>query len=247
MPSAELAFQGPISAGMSGPMVRSIQEWLTLHKFGLAIDGVFGPATGAAVSAYQQSVSLPATGVVDAATYTSLVSPLANALKALPSASTLTLDIPRYAQQHLDQHPREVGGQNAGPWVRTYMGGREGPEWPWCAGFACFVLNQASAGRQMPLTPSFACDELAKDAMKRGIFVTGGPSFDTSHLTPGALFLVRRPSPQRGWHHTGIVIGVGPGTVTTIEGNTNEAGSREGVEVSRRVRETTGLDFIATA
>jgi len=247
MPSTEVAFQGPINAGMSGPMVRTIQEWLTLHKFGLAIDGVFGPATGAAVSAYQQSVNLPVTGVVDAATYSSLISPLSNALKMLSAVSALNIDIPKYAQQHLDQHPREVGGQNAGPWVRTYMGGREGPEWPWCAGFACFVLNQASAGRPLPLTPSFACDELAKDAMKRGIFVTGGPSFDTSHLAPGALFLVRRPSPQRGWHHTGIVIGVGPGTVTTIEGNTNEAGSREGVEVSRRVRETTGLDFIATA
>jgi hypothetical protein len=33
--------------------------------------------------------------------------------------------------------------------------------------------------------------------------------------------------------------------VTTIEGNTNEAGSREGFEVSRRVRATTSLDFIA--
>ena len=247
MPTTELAFQGPISAGMSGPTVRTIQEWLTLHKFGLAIDGVFGPATGAAVAAYQQSVSLPATGAVDDVTYTSLVSPLAIALKTLPAASTLNVDIPKYAQQHLDQHPREVGGQNAGPWVRTYMEGREGPEWPWCAGFACFVLRQASAGKPLPLTPSFAVDELAKDAMKRGSFVTGGPSFDTSRLTPGALFLVRRPAPQRGWHHTGIVIGVGPGTVTTIEGNTNEAGSREGVEVSRRVRETTGLDFIATA
>ena len=212
-----------------------------------AIDGVFGPATQAAVAAYQQSAGLPSTGSVDDATFSSLISPLSNALRALPATSALSVDVPRYAQQHLDQHPREVGGQNAGPWVRTYMNGNEGPEWPWCAGFACFVLRQASAGRPLPLTPSYSCDELAKDAMKRGTFRTGGAAFDTSQLTPGSLFLVRRPAQQRGWHHTGIVVGVGPGSVTTIEGNTNDAGSREGVEVCRRIREPASLDFIVMA
>jgi Putative peptidoglycan binding domain/CHAP domain len=246
MSSNETVFKGPISPGMSGPLVRTIQEWLTLHKFGLAIDGVFGPATGAAVTAYQQSVGLPTTGFVDAPTFSSLVAPLTNALQALSVASTLSVDVPKYAQQHLDQHPREVGGQNAGPWVRTYMNGNEGPQWPWCAGFACFVLKQASAGKPLPLTPSFSCDELAKDAMARGTFRTGGAGFETSQIAPGSLFLVRRPAPQRGWHHTGIVVGVAAGSVMTIEGNTNEAGSREGFEVSRRVRDTTSLDFIAT-
>jgi hypothetical protein len=245
MSSNEIVFKGTIARGMSGPLVRTVQEWLTLHRFGLAIDGVFGPATGAAVSAYQQSAGLPSTGVVDEDTFTSLVAPLTNALRPLPAVSTFSVDAPKYAEQHLDQHPREVGGQNAGPWVRTYMNGNEGPEWPWCAGFACFVLRQASAGNPLPLTPSFSCDDLAKDAMRRGTFRTGGAGFDTSRLTPGSLFLVRRPAPKRGWHHTGMVVGVGPGSVTTIEGNTNEAGSREGFEVSRRMRETTSLDFIA--
>jgi len=29
-----------------------------------------------------------------------------------------------YAQQHLSTRPREVGGQNMGPWVRLYLVGR---------------------------------------------------------------------------------------------------------------------------
>lgn len=244
MATTETVFKGPITPGMSGPLVRTVQEWLTLHRFGLAIDGVFGAATRAAVAGYQESVGLPSTGSVDDATYASLVSPLSNALRPLSSSGALSADVPQYAQQHLAQHPREVGGQNAGPWVRTYMNGNEGPEWPWCAGFACFVLRQASGGRPLALTASFSCDELAKDALKRGTFRTGGAGFDTSQLTPGSLFLVRRPAPQRGWHHTGIVVAVGAGSVTTIEGNTNDVGSREGIEVCRRMRETMSLDFI---
>ena len=48
-------------------------------------------------------------------------------------------------------NPREIGGQNMGPWVRLYMDGREGAEFPWCAGFVCFVLAQAceAMGRAM--------------------------------------------------------------------------------------------------
>lgn len=246
MATNELSFSGPTRRGDSGRAVREVQEWLTLHKLGVTVDGVFGPATEAAVKSYQSSVNLEPTGVVDQATHESLVAPLANALRAIANPRSLSADILAYAEQHLAQRPREVGGPNAGPWVRTYMNGNEGPQWPWCAGFACFILRQAAAQAMLPLTPSFSCDELGRDAMKRGTFLTGGPSFKTAQLTPGAFFLVRRPLGQRGWHHTGIVIAVDQDSVTTIEGNTNEAGGREGFEVSRRIRATDQLDFIVT-
>ena len=31
---------------------------------------------------------------------------------------------------------------NQGPWVRLYMNGRDGQEWPWCADFASYVLKR---------------------------------------------------------------------------------------------------------
>jgi Putative peptidoglycan binding domain/CHAP domain len=227
---------------MQGPSVRRVQEWVTLRGMGLAVDGVFGAATEAAVRAFQQSKSLPANGVVDDPTFAALTAPLLAALAPIMGTGRLGADATMCAQQHLAQHPREVGGPNAGPWVRTYMKGNEGVEFPWCAGFACFMLAQANGGRPLPFVASFSCDELASEAWRKQLFRAGGEELDTATLAPGSLFLVRRPG--GGWHHTGIVIGTGPGTVTTIEGNTNDVGSSEGFEVCRRVRATAALDFI---
>lgn len=239
----ETSFSTAISRNATGEVVRHTQEWLTYHGLGLKIDGEFGIATETAVSAFQQRSGLPVTGRVDGATFDTLLAPLSAVLLPIAGTGVLSQDAPRYAEQHLAQHPREVGGENCGPWVRLYMNGAEGADFPWCAGFACFVLNQASAGRPLPFVASISCDELGIHAKDRGLFRQGGPGFDTSQIKPGSLFLVRRP--QGGWHHTGIVVGVSPGAVTTIEGNTNDSGSREGFEVCKRVRATTVLDFVA--
>jgi hypothetical protein len=65
---------------------------------------------------------------------------------------------------------------------------------------------------------------------------------------PGDLFLVQRTSSD--WTHVGVVVGVRDGdTIVTVEGNTNNAGSREGLYVLERRRRipttrNSGLDFI---
>jgi len=149
-----------------------------------------------------------------------------------------------YARQHLASAPREVGGQNRGPWVRLYMDGQEGAEWAWCAGFACFVLKQAcdAVGMPLPLTPSVSCDSLAASAQQRGLFLKGAPDMDRRRLGPGSLFLNRRTPTD--WVHTGIVIDVAAETLQTIEGNTNDEGSREGYEVCQRIRGYAQKDFV---
>lgn len=50
---------------------------------------------------------------------------------------------------------------------------------------------------------------------------------------PGDIFIMDF---GHGLGHTGIVIGIIDGTLHTIEGNTNDTGSREGYEVCRRTR-----------
>ena len=130
-----------------------------------------------------------------------------------------------------------------GPWVRLYMGGREGNEFAWCAGFACFVLKQAcdSLGVAMPIKASVSCDSLAASAKQRNVFL-GEQKAKVNAVTPGSFFLNRRTPDD--WTHVGIVTAAADGFFKTIEGNTNDEGSREGYEVCARNRGYKKKDFI---
>jgi hypothetical protein len=141
-----------------------------------------------------------------------------------------------YAEQHLAQRPREVGGNNRGPWVRLYMGGHDGLEWKWCAGFACFCLDQAARtlGVALPLEPSYSCAQLGDRARAARTLLSGDDPSTPERVVPGSLFLIRGSSEQ--WKHVGIVRAVQSRTFTTIEGNSNENGSNDGYEVCSNVR-----------
>lgn len=238
----ELSFVQPLTIGSTGDAVRRVQEWLTLNRLGVIIDGEFGPATATAVSVVQQKASLPVTGVVDAHTMNTLVTSMNAAVAPVPQTASLGADVVACAEQHIAQHPREIGGENRGPWVRLYMNGEEGTEFPWCAGFACSMIAQAAGDRALPFRASFSCQELGEAAKAAGMLVSCD-GVDPSAIHPGALFLVRKKDGS-GWHHTGIVASAGPDTVTTIEGNTNDDGSREGYEAIKRVRPYSGIDFL---
>ena len=238
----ETLILAPLTVGSSGDDVKKAQEWLTLAGLGLKIDGVFGDATAAAVREFQQSSSLPVTGVIDEPVFATLTGPIARAIAPIAASSSLGGDVCRCAAQHIAERPREIGGENRGPWVRLYLDGEEGPEWPWCAGFASYVVAQAAGTRGMPFKASPSCDELANNAKAAGLF-RSGDDLDVGSIPPGSLFLVRRQT-SPGWHHTGIVVSATPAALTTIEGNTNDNGSREGYEAIRRFRANKGLDFI---
>ena len=60
-----------LHSGMTGGDVRSLQR--LLHSAGLAVDGVFGPATESAVRAFQSAHKLGVDGIVGSATWTTLV------------------------------------------------------------------------------------------------------------------------------------------------------------------------------
>jgi peptidoglycan hydrolase-like protein with peptidoglycan-binding domain len=238
----EITFAQPLSIGATGDAVRRVQEWLTLSRTGVVIDGQFGAATAAAVSDLQQRSSLPVTGVVDSATSSLLVSPMTTALGPIAPTESLGADVVACAMQHVAQHPREIGGENSGPWVRLYMNGEQGTEFPWCAGLACTMIAQAAGSRPLPFEASLSCDELGKAAQAKGM-LRPGAGIDPTVVHPGSLFLVKKKDGS-GWHHTGIVVSAAPDSVTTIEGNTNDDGSREGYEAIRRIRSYNGIDFI---
>jgi hypothetical protein len=241
----DLQLSNPLKLGDKNPKVRLIQEWLSLNGVSVSLDGDFGPATEAAVKRFQTKHSLQSDGIVEEKTFEALTKPMANVLKTISkdgeSIASLTL---KYAEQHLKEHPREIGGQNMGPWVRLYMDQHQGTAWPWCAGFACFLMKQAckDLGKELPFTPSYACTYMATSADQKKILLREPKPADRQKIKPGSIFLVQQTSTM--WQHTGIVSSVGNNYFHTIEGNTNDDGSPEGYEVCERVRGFNRMDFI---
>lgn len=230
-----------------GPKVKTVQEWLCFHKIGVVVDGVFGPATEEAVKIFQRDHGLPESGGVDDTTYDALIKPIRLATAPIDSNShsigSLTV---AYAQQHLDIHPIEIGGDNRGPWVRLYLNGNEGEAWAWCAGFACFCLRSAasSLNTDLPIRLSNRCNEIAQSAIDNNCLVLGNDTASLKTLKPGCLFLER--AGKNHWKHTGIVVRLGSSFFETIEGNTNDESSDLGFEACRRIREYHNMDFVRT-
>lgn len=225
-------------------LVRLIQEWLNLNGHRVMIDGLFGPATEAAIKEFQSAAGLTETGRVDRQTFSSLARPMSNALASIGEAATLHNAVLSFAAKHLDAGSREVGGNNMGPWVRLYMDGNEGQDWPWCAGFVSFCIKQASAEMNvsLPVQRTFSCDVLADWGKRNNSFVRGSSSNLMSRVKPGDIFLVRK-SPT-DWVHTGFVTSLSGEYCQTLEGNTNDEGSRDGYEVAARTRSFRNLDFV---
>jgi hypothetical protein len=231
--------------GSKGKRVKMIQEWLSLGGLGLKIDGDFGPATDYAVREFQKREKLKVDGTVGKDAFGKLIEPMKKALKEISESNkSLGKMAVAYAKQHLKQCPREIGGQNKGPWVRLYMKGCEGEAWPWCAGFVSFILNQAcdTLNVSLPLKTSFSCDILAMEAKNKNIFLKGSKALNREKIPPGSFFLERRE--LNDWTHIGIVVDAENEVFLTIEGNTNDEGSREGYEVCSRIRGYKDKDFI---
>ena len=240
----EIEFPGTISRGKRGMDARRVQEWLTLCGLPLVPDGIFGVVTEMTVAQFQKFNGFNETGVVNEATWDMLVRRMRELLRVgtdLPDSPLEAMKV--IAKRHLDLHPVEIGGQNAGPWVRLYMKGNEGDSWPWCAGFVSFVMEQAYEllDRSPPMDGSFSCDWFAATAKAKSFFVPESAA-NPDTVPPGSFFLVRRTSTD--WTHMGIVSAAEDQLFHTIEGNTNDEGSREGYEVCARRRGYASKDFI---
>ena len=130
-------------------------------------------------------------------------------------------------------------GSNKGPEVNKYLR-RVGiaPGSPWCAAFTADTIATiaATAGVTCPVPLTASCDVLLEWARKRGRLFASAQ--------PGDLFLVM--ASEHDAVHTGFVEAVhtAAGTLTTVEGNSNSSGGREGFEVVRRTRGLRSLRFV---
>ncbi len=136
-------------------------------------------------------------------------------------------------------------GSNRGPKVEQYLASAGcNPGDPWCASFVYWCFNEAAKSLNIknPLARTGSCmNHWIKTKGKKvpGSLTTQNPDL----IHPGFIFIMDH---GKGKGHTGFVRSVGNGYMNTIEGNTNIAGSREGLGVAelRRKINTINAGFI---
>lgn len=135
---------------------------------------------------------------------------------------------------------RETDGANRGEVVDQMVRGTglkpEGA-YPWCAAYVAYVGRAALGQKGWPLKAWAGCVSLHDEAQKLGMLSTTP--------TKGAIFLQygKAGDGKYRYRHTGFLAAdLGDGLWQTIEGNTNEAGSPEGVGVFERERRFGKLD-----
>jgi len=236
-----------IQRGAKGIGVQRVQEWLGLKGHGVEIDGDFGPATEAALIAYQGEVwnkTSPKFGTLDVPTWKNLANDLISAGAFVTPGPTFGATVVAVAQAHLAAKAREIGGDNCGPWVRHYC---RGQSVAWCQGFASTMWNDAAQlvgkGPALDLViEGIWClfvPTVAAAAKRAGLFMPGSAAWSPP---PGSMFLLRGGA--YGYLHVGIVEWADRDIMRTIEGNTNENGGANGYEVARRTRMVASCDFV---
>lgn len=239
---AEMKYPGALARGAKSKDARRIQEWLVYHGHTVAVDDDFGRGTEAALARYQGSLGFTSSGVLDQRTWESLTDPLHRIMAPIVSNGDVRATVLDYAWRNERVKPIEIGGPNAGPFVRSYMLGNDGHWAQWCAGFTCFVLAQAFRAcgiNELPFVPSFGVPQIARSAQKRGIFSADGPA------RAGDVFVI--PTAKGSWSHIGIVAEWKTPKFVSIEGNTNDAGSADGTCARSWDRTVSRCDYIRIA
>jgi hypothetical protein len=141
-------------------------------------------------------------------------------------------------KQIVDEARKWIGtkevGHNDGPEVRAWLARvKRHPPAPWCAAFAWCMLDDACRSLHLrnPIEPVAGVH----------LFRQLGKEHDAWTTEPGAgyVFFIDHGRNALGQlvGHCGIVVDMGPASAVTIEGNTNEAGGREGDRVALRTRQ----------
>jgi peptidoglycan hydrolase-like protein with peptidoglycan-binding domain len=212
----------------------------------LAVDGLFGRNTEAAVELFQarhtdaDGSPLILDGLVGADTWAALFGP-----KSVPVSDARAGDSTFFSEV-LEMALREVGileepaGSNRGRRVEQYqrsVGLARGT--PWCVAFVYWCFQAAAQKQGIPNPMAKECRTggvldlwtRACGARKVNIVRTTEAFNDPAKVKPGMIFVI---STGGGMGHAGLVSRVVGNRMETIEGNTNDGGSREGIGVFRR-------------
>jgi hypothetical protein len=224
-------------------IVTAIQRMLNARGCGpLDEDGVFGAATDAAVKLFQarftdaDGVPLVVDGKVGSITWAALFG--ADTVPGTDVATGPLLDGTLNVAESQVGVMEVPAGSNRGPQVDEYVrrvGCNPADQLPWCAAFVyyCFDESAKALGRSNPLVKTAGVLDHWAAAGQRGTpRISGEQATQNPDLIrPGHIFVIDTGG---GHGHMGLVREVTGGTLVTIEGNTNDGGSREGVGVFQR-------------
>jgi peptidoglycan hydrolase-like protein with peptidoglycan-binding domain len=214
------------------------------QRLNLPATGAFGAETQEAVQLFQarsldfQNHPLTVDGQVGPMTWAALFRSPPAPSTAAPADSLLgsVLAVAGGEVGVMEEPP----GSNRGPKVNQYLASAglnalDG-NFAWCAAFVYWCFSQASTALAVPnpaVRTAGALDVWNLAGPKGFRRITGAEASDRPSLVnPGAIFVI---STGGGHGHVGFVESLTGIVLTTIEGNTNDGGSREGVGVFRRV------------
>jgi hypothetical protein len=242
--ASPLSFPGrSIKAGERHPeIVQAIQRQLNAAGCGpLPEDGGFTSATTVAVKRFQarftdtDGLPLKVDGVVGPLTWGALFGP-----DTTEHAPASALGAGAIATARDEIGVREVpSGSNRGPRVDEYLRGvgldPTAGSFAWCAAFVyfCFGKAAAAANRRNPLVRTAGVLAQWNQAERHGgRRIRSTEAVARPELVkPGHIFILDY---GRGVGHTGLIASIRGGKLVTIEGNTNDGGSREGIGVFER-------------
>jgi len=242
-PAFALTFPHVVTPGdLDRSSVLAIQKRLNQLGCGpIAEDGDFGPETFEAVELFQaRSVDhhgdpLVVDGRVGPMTWAALFGPIPVIKVAENALHTRALQSATSQIGVMEQPP----GSNRGPQVDMYLRSvgidpADG-SYAWCAAFVYWCFRDAAQALSVPnpAIRSAGVLDCWNRAGAAGVHrISSAEANNTPALVkPGMVFVMSMGS---GNGHTGFVEEVDGVVLTTIEGNTNQGGSREGIGVFRR-------------
>jgi len=222
--------------GDRGPEVAELQRLLVGRDYPVGIDGEYGTRTYQAVRAFQSQnldqhgTPLVVDGKVGPLTWWSLHNPKPDLTPPSvvdygrmppPEAggSALGRAALEVAVGELNTGAGEIGGNNAGPFVRKYLGPAGLPEGnSWCASFVSWCYLEASGGNQAVMPFKYCPGARALLARFRDKGWASAPQ-DSYQPVPGDPVFWWRVN-LTGWQgHVGLVHQLLDGMLYTIEGN----------------------------
>ncbi|MES2276435.1 MAG: CHAP domain-containing protein [Bacteroidota bacterium] len=223
-------------------VVTAIQKQLNAKGCGpIGVDGDYGDNTFNAVLLFQSRFAdanghpLTMDGMIGPVTWSTLFG-VATVAPVLTAASPLLTAVLKFAgtQVGIMESPE---GSNSGPEVNKYLKSVGlGPGYSWCMSFVYYCFGQASTqlGIANPAYKSGGVIDAWDNTHGKKV-LHADAIVNTSLVLPGQIFII---STGGGHGHTGLVEKVTNGLLTTIEGNTNNDGSSNGIGVFRRSART---------
>lgn len=207
-------------------------------------DGDFGSKTRDAIKLFQSRFTdadgnpLKVDGEIGSLTWGALFG-----VKSVPTVNTspsrLIKEVLAFAATQIGVRERPLGS-NRGPEVDQYLRAvgldPADDSFAWCVAFThfCYLKAAEKLGVNNPhIKTAGVLDHWNKANGKPGVkrVVSNDAINDPGLVKPGALFIISTGS---GLGHSGIVVSSSGGLMVTIEGNTNDGGSRNGIGVFQR-------------